>query len=93
MKINDILTEGFGDLVAHYYPNFDSHEYDRIFNPEAERFASSERKDAVDKVNCDGVNIVTTALPDDDKWSTKPDTKHEVSAGARGNAIIARLRR
>lgn len=91
MRIKDILNEGYCDLVAHYYPNFDTKEYDRVFNPEAEQFASLERKDAVDKVNKDGINIVTTAPVDDEKWTTKPDMSQMISAGARGNRIITRL--
>lgn len=90
MKINDILNEGFSDLVAHYYPNFDHSSYDRTYNPDAEKFASAERKDSKDKVNSNGVNIVTTAPEDHETWTTEPDTSQQISPGARGKKIITR---
>lgn len=91
MKIRDLLNEGYCDLVAHYYPNFDASSYDRTYNPDAEKFASAERIDAQDKVNSNGINIVTKAPEDKEKWSTEPDLSQQISPGARGKKIITRL--
>lgn len=91
MKIRDLLNEGYCDLVAHYYPKFGIQSYDQTYNPDAEKFASIERKESKDKVNDNGVNIVTKAPEDEEKWTTEPDMSHQISPGARGKKIITRL--
>lgn len=90
MKIKDILKEGYCDLVAHYYPNFDAENYDSVFNPDAEKFAGAQRATYKDLYNENGINIVTTAPADDDKWDITPDTNSQISPGARGNIILSR---
>lgn len=90
MRINEILTEGYFDRVAHYHKPFDHKEIDKVYNPEAEFYSEINRENSPDSSDGD-IKVYIRPEADGNRWTNEPDNKQYSSAGFRGKELIDRI--